>query len=41
MIFIRIYKAKKKKKRETSNSGGKKVHKKATHGQRKLDGQTL
>lgn len=29
------------KKRETGNSGEKKVHKKAIHGQRKLDGQTL
>ena len=29
------------KKRETGNSGEKNVHKKAVHGQRKLDGQTL
>ena len=29
------------KKRETSNSEEKKVHRKAIHGQRKLDCQTL
>ena len=39
MIYVRIYKV---KKRETSNSGEKKkVYKKAIHGQRKLDAQTL